>query len=360
MKKIFLQVSSLPLANNKIFKSGDVNNSNSRWIELKSRLKELGYDLITADDNRLDDCEGVIFHDASSLGYPPNLIERIKKILKKLLGIKTAPVYPTRQLYEELVFAGKQDKAVLLIWEGRTICPLNFEKWIWDRFDHILTWDDELLSDPKFIKYNMPIEPPRKIPEAVPFAKKKMLVNISFNKKYYHPNELYSARKRSIEFFDQNYSNDFDLFGPRWNQPISYMGGMFPNLTKKYTNYKGITDDKLGTLSKYKFSLCYENNSGAKGYISEKIFDNFHAGTVPIYWGATNIEEHVDPNTFIDRRKFKDDGELAEFLTKISEKEYNSYLESAKNYLKSEKYARFQPAYFCEQTIKALDLKPKA
>ena len=59
------------------------------------------------------------------------------------------------------------------------------------------------------------------------------------------------------------------------------------------------------TLSKYKFSICFENSITA-GYISEKIFDCFYAGTIPIYYGDPNVKESIDPDSFIDFRKFDD------------------------------------------------------
>ncbi len=41
------------------------------------------------------------------------------------------------------------------------------------------------------------------------------------------------------------------------------------------------------------------------GYITEKIWDSFKARSIPIYWGASNIEEYIPINTFIDFRKFE-------------------------------------------------------
>jgi hypothetical protein len=41
-------------------------------------------------------------------------------------------------------------------------------------------------------------------------------------------------------------------------------------------------DSKKNTLEKYKFSICYENARDIPGYITEKIFDCFFAGCVPI------------------------------------------------------------------------------
>jgi hypothetical protein len=59
-------------------------------------------------------------------------------------------------------------------------------------------------------------------------------------------------------------------------------------------------------LEKYKFSICYENARDTPGYITEKIFDCFFAGCVPIYWGANNITDHIPKECFIDKRDFED------------------------------------------------------
>ena len=48
------------------------------------------------------------------------------------------------------------------------------------------------------------------------------------------------------------------------------------------------------------FAICYENARDIPGYITEKIFDCFFAGCVPIYWGgAPNVTDHIPANTFI-------------------------------------------------------------
>jgi len=41
---------------------------------------------------------------------------------------------------------------------------------------------------------------------------------------------------------------------------------------------------KYDLLSQYKFNLCFEN-SLSEGYVTEKLFQAFVAGTMPIYWG---------------------------------------------------------------------------
>lgn len=353
MKKIFIQMTSPVFRDNKLFSGTDVNNSTDRWKQLKRKLAERGYDLMTADENSLDDCEGIIFHDATSLDESIYSKKTLSWYLMRLRGKKVADLYPIRPLYAEAVAAGKRSKLLLLIWEGKAITPLNFSPKILNMFDRVLTWDDTL-TDPKFTHYMMPMENPEVLHQAVPFGQKKLLVNISFNKYSPYTHELYSARRDTINYFNDNYPHDFDLFGVRWNEPVTLLQRMFPQLVKQYGTYRGHTKDKLKTLSEYKFSVCYENNSDANGYISEKIFDCLKARIVPIYYGAPNVAEYVDADTYIDRRDFKTEADLAHFLTSMTESKYQTYLDAGAAYMNSEKYKMFSPESFCNQVIKAL------
>lgn len=357
MKKIFLQMSSLVFANNNMFGGNDINSATVCWRELKHKLEALGYELVTADNNDIKDCAGIIFCDAFSLGEPPSFGAKLKTVFKKLLRMNIYPRYQTRPLYQEAVGAGLKDRVVLLIWEARSIIPLNFSPKILNKFNRILTWDDDQLKNPKFIRYWKPMETPPVVEKVIPFNEKKLLVNISFNKYSSYKNELYSERRKLSSYFESNYPDDFDLYGLRWNRPITRWQMIFPFLVRKYSTYRGRSKDKIDTLSHYKFNVAYENISDAKGYIADRIFGAFQAKSVPIYWGAPNIEEYIDADTFIDRRQFKNNAELAQFLKQMTEQEYNKYIYAAERFMQSEKYAKFLPENFCSQVIKALNIK---
>lgn len=357
MKKIFVQMSNPIYDNNSIFICKDLNKTYARYFELKRRFLELGYELTTADDNELNNCEGIIFFDANSLRAPTDLKTKFKNLIKRLLKIKIPQIYPVRDLYQEAINANMGDKIILVIWETRAVCPLNFSSSTFNKFNRILTWDDDLLQNHKFSKFYIPMEDAEIINEPVPFNQKKILINISFNKYSTYKKELYSARRKTTAYFDRHYQNDFDLYGPRWNQPVTRWQLIFPWLVKKYSTYRGHAKFKIKTLSQYKFNLCYENISDARGYIADRIFSSFHAKSVPIYWGAPNIAQYVDPDTFIDRRQFKNDAELAKFLKQMTEKEYNKYLSAASRYMQSEKYAKFQNKNFCDTIIRTLNVK---
>ena len=55
-------------------------------------------------------------------------------------------------------------------------------------------------------------------------------------------------------------------------------------------------ENKWDALAPYKYSIAIENNS-LQGYFTEKISECFLAHTMPIYYGATNIEEYFSTDT---------------------------------------------------------------
>ena len=56
--------------------------------------------------------------------------------------------------------------------------------------------------------------------------------------------------------------------------------------------------DHINFLSKYKFSICFENTS-MKNYLTEKLAIAWLAGTIPIYWGCPNIADYVNMDSIV-------------------------------------------------------------
>ena len=61
-------------------------------------------------------------------------------------------------------------------------------------------------------------------------------------------------------------------------------------------NIGGNVDDKIEWLKYYKFNICFENGS-YPGYLTEKLFDAFMSGCIPIYWGDTSLRCTKNNNT---------------------------------------------------------------
>ena len=85
----------------------------------------------------------------------------------------------------------------------------------------------------------------------------------------------------------------------------------------KYNNNIGKTvKNKIEFLSSYKFSISMENSEG-DGYTSEKIYDSFISGTIPIYFGNYMIDEYFNLKSFILIKNEKDIFNKIEYIKKI-------------------------------------------
>jgi hypothetical protein len=238
-----------------------------------------------------------------------------------------------------------KENKVLMIFEPPTVQKEGYDPAIWEQFRRVITWDDDLVDGKKFVKYHYPVLQPR-IQAVVPFAEKKFCCLFATRLASRHPKQLYSERERVIRFFEDK-ADEFDLFGKFWEK-------------RGYKNWRGRVDDKLRTLKGYKFNICYENMRDVRGYVTEKMFDCLAAGVVPIYWGASNIDQYVPKECFIDRREFEGEAALYAFMKEMREEAYNRYLKAAEEFLKSEKAQLFSKERFVKTVVQYLEQKPSS
>ena len=280
---------------------------------LKKAFVQLGYDLQRSDlTDSLHDAEYIICFDV-----PWNYFER-----------GNLPSYPP-------------EKLVVFLWEPPTVKPFNYREKNHKEFSKVFTWNDDLVDNKTYYKFYYPYPWLYMVDETPFFEEKKLCTLIAFNKDSKHAHELYSKRKDMIEFFEQLQADDFDLYGRGWR-----LCG--------YNHYKGAVTDKIKVLKNYKFCICYENMTNIQGYVTEKIFDCFHAGCVPIYWGADNIEAYVPKECFIDRRDFENEAALYVFLKQMNKDTYEQYQEHIRRYLQSDDAFLFSTACFIDVVIGGL------
>lgn len=195
-------------------------------------------------------------------------------------------------------------------------------------FKRIYSWDDSLVDNKRFFKLYPPALKPMQRSN-IPFNKKKLLTALFDHKSSKHPQELYSEWKRAIVFFEKQASDQFEFFGVGWSHDAH------PCLQESHPD-----------LSRFKFTLCYEDMKEAPGYITEKIFDAFAAGSVPIYLGASNIDSYIPKECFIDRRAFCDDAALYEFIRNMSSQEHEAYITKIQEFLVSPDAKKFSKEFF--------------
>lgn len=326
--------------NDFMFNNSDVgigDNLLAPMIELKKYGNSLDLKIATTDIISVEETDAIVFIDMPK-SNDPILVRAIKSAKPLyLLGFESPMINPESH------------------------CIENHKL-----FKTIFTWDDDLLGTVKsnYIKINFSHQRPANF--SLKFSNnQKLCCLISGNKKVSYPNELYSERLKAIDWFEKNAPNDFDLYGVGWDVAVEtvqggnkYLNYLFRKsaflkriLAKKYSSYKGRVERKKPVLQKYKFSLCYENASGLNGYITEKIFDCFFAGCVPIYWGADNIEKHIPKGCFVNKCNYDSYDELYRYLSNISDDEYKQYLSNIEKFVNSAAFEPFSIPYFAKTII---------
>ncbi|WP_300712291.1 glycosyltransferase family 10 [uncultured Brachyspira sp.] len=76
-------------------------------------------------------------------------------------------------------------------------------------------------------------------------------------------------------------------------------------------------NNKIEYLKDFKFNICPENTI-SEGYITEKLFDAFEAGCIPIYNGDENIElDLINKDALLFFKKDEDNTELIKEIEKL-------------------------------------------
>ena len=197
---------------------------------------------------------------------------------------------------------------------------------------------------------------------------RKFLMMMNANKlPRLYVDELYTARLRAVEFFER--SGEIDLYGRNWDRMPARVGKIrtpatlrrmvgwtWPLRQRLWPNplyaaaaraTRGPARSKSEVLARYRFALCFEN-SVLKGWMTEKLFDCFFAGTVPVYWGAPDVLDWVPAECFIDMRRFRDFADLRSFLHALPPAEERRYRDAARAFLASDRFAPFRIGTFVD------------
>jgi alpha(1,3/1,4) fucosyltransferase len=329
-------------------------------VYMARRLRELGHQVNTLDMGSLTSFDAAIFYDH------PTFLNQYYRQLCKVTG---------KKLY-------------LFLLENPANRPDNYWRRNHRPFEKVFTWDSRLVNReehegregqtrvaeknhsrpsrfvPEYVKMWLPI----RIPESFTInraEKTKYCVTI-FSQKYSgHSAELYSERMRAVRWFEREHPSEFDLFGLNWDR--FYFSGKlsrlnlflqkfystFPGAPRvhRFPSYRGPVKRKNTVMREYKFAIAYEN-AAFPGYVSEKIFDAFFAGCVPIYIGAPDVTDDIPPETFIDKRNFPDYPSLYRYLKGMSAKEYNERLDAIENFVRGERIKLFGPENFTHLILK--------
>jgi len=296
------------------------------WHAIQCHFRKIGFELYTPSTyhGRLEDVSWIIFQNMPSDLEPTSLRRGFKRHIKSFTSNRT--------FYQKCRRAGLTNKLAVILYEPEVVAKFNYNKNLHARFSVIFTWNQDLIDLGRpYAEFVYPQADYSPLKQTIPFENRKLICNFSANKTSSHPDELYSARIKTIKFLEGKCLNDFDHYGNKWSN--------------EYKSWRGAIDDKQLVMSGYRFNLCYENARGFRGYVTEKIFDAFHAGCVPIYLGAPDIRERIPSEAFVDRRNFSSDAELLDFLFQLKKHpEWQAFIEAGQEFLRSEAYKKYTSA----------------
>lgn len=173
-------------------------------------------------------------------------------------------------------------------------------------------------------------------------GRSERVVVINGDKLSFIKGELYSLRRRCLTEIAA-----LDLFGRGWKMSkwakvktlvgevfICVSAGRFPSSTavtgwfQVPPHYLGSTTEKRLTLSQYKYSLVIENSLE---FLTEKLFDCFFAGTIPIYVGP-NVEDFNIPSNLVIQVQ-PTVGAICDGIAKAKNVDYGQWQDALKKWL---------------------------
>jgi len=207
---------------------------------------------------------GMIGEVTSTYIYPPTNI----KWIDSKMEFDGITVFTENMIFDPVVDQVKSRLKVAWLMEPPAINPYTYSKIkeIEDKFDYILTFEEELLkTGSKYVKY---IVGQSRVPDSIAnfYEKSKHISLISSGK------SMSTGHRFRGEIVNRLHAKyNFDLWGYAF-KPFK---------------------EKTEPLIDYEFSIAVMN-SKINNYFTEILLDCFRLGTIPIFWGCPNIGEYFD------------------------------------------------------------------
>lgn len=93
-------------------------------------------------------------------------------------------------------------------------------------------------------------------------------------------------------------------------------GPLFNNIGYVLPDGDASMKAKNDWLIDYKFNICFENST-YPGYATEKLYEAYIGGTIPIYWGSPTIEVDFNPKAFLNWYDYGSDEALIDAVLEL-------------------------------------------
>lgn len=303
--------------------------------------------------------------------YNPTFTNRLlrSEFLKRGIELNNPDVNQGKEVAFSILHDGQDADQIpapkyLIATENPYICPLNKDERYLNSFNGVFTWNTNLLHLPNVTHIFVPNQIQKRV---TPSFNERPIFSCIINANKAFPIEiagdLYKERIEVIRWYESNAPQHFLLYGLGWNKPepaFTFSEKITRRMKrlatqafgyKPFPSYAGEIADKASVYQRAKFAYCYENVANLPDYITEKIYDCFFNGCVPIYWGASTIDKHIPSGCYINRRDFRSTEEAHKFLLGIDENRYQKYQDNIQEFLASPKAMEFDTSKYVEKII---------
>lgn len=198
----------------------------------------------------------------------------------------------------------------------------NIERII-NKFDYILTYDEYLLNNYPDNTIFTPDNGIWILDENIGLHKKTKLISMIYSFKTW-------TRGHLLRHFIADNIPGIDLYGDGSKHPV---------------------DLKEEGLVDYKYSITIENHR-AKYYYTEKINDCLAVGTIPIYWGCTNIGDYYNTEGILQFERISDLEQIFDIIS--NEDHYAQSLPAIEDNLNRVKQCNILDDWIYENIYKTL------
>ena len=301
--------------------------------------------------------------------HNPTITPRLlrQEFLQRGIELNTADLNQDRKIAFELHLEGRPLSApmcprYLIALENPHINKLNANSDYCRDFDLVFAWDKRLSQLPHVVPILIPHPLAKQdFPDTQQRDIFSCLINANKAFKEVLASDLYLERINTIRWYEEQAPDKFCLYGLGWEKStpaFTFSGKLKRTVSRLQTrlfniapfpSYCGELDDKSTVLRRARFSYCYENSRDLENYITEKMFDSLVCGCVPIYWGASNVLEHIPADCFIDRREFKNTAQIHQHLLSIGASDYAQYQHNIQQFLCNDAAKKFSAKDFAKQ-----------
>jgi hypothetical protein len=200
----------------------------------------------------------------------------------------SAGIQPNKSAKKNIWFSGENERPPQGPWDGYLSFDSKLES---ERSIYLPLW---MLACTDLLKINKTTYWGQKVPTIQSLLEPR---NPSIpNKKFCCSfiGKTYPIRLHALEYLSQ--IKEVDVFG---------------------TSVRNVKQNPGEIASKYKFCLCFENDV-YPGYVTEKPFEAYIAGTIPLYFGH-DIEEFINPKAVINLLSFKNFTDWTKYIQKVND-----------------------------------------